>query len=207
MSTREEELDLNLEREGEDGEDEEIQTEEEGLSFFSRINWALVFSLISLVGVVVLWVAMPTDRSQDVDWLMENAVAQGDSLKAVADTVAVHEGRLDRHWNRMNDIENTMAVAAKVDSMINIVHADISKIQKVAGRVKKAEAEAKQSLDISKLNREELDLLRKTFGDHVSLKAKDAHGNQKVASSNSSPKNKNNNDWWDFVSQGKGGSK
>ncbi|MDP3763724.1 MAG: hypothetical protein Q8Q92_03695 [bacterium] len=196
MSAREQDVDVV-----EDGDKEGEETEEtSGKSF----NWSLIISLVSLLGVVALWVAMPSDRSRDVDWLLENAVSQGDSLRAVADTVAAHEARLDRHWERMNDIERTMAVASKVDSLFGVVRNDIGGLQKVAGRIKKLESEAKQSLDLSKLTREELELLKRTFGDHAALRSRDAHGNQKVALSNSSA---NSDDWWEFISQGKGGSK
>lgn len=191
MTTREEDVDTI------DSEESEVDDDSDQSSP-SRFNWSLILSFISIVGVVALWVAMPADRSQDVDWLLESAIAQGDSLKTIADTVTVHEGRLDRHWDRMGDIENTMAVASKVDSALGVVRSDVAGLQKVAGRVKKLEGEAKQSLNLSKLTLEELELLKKTFGDHAALKAKDAHGNQKVASSSSSA----NGDDWEFVSRG-----
>ncbi len=200
-TTREE--DIDLEREGED-EDEETQTTEEGSSFFSRVNWSLVLSMISVVGVVILFITQPEDLKQDVDWLLAHASAQGDSLKAVADTVAVHENRLDNHWTRMDGIENTMAVAAKVDSALGVVKSDIGSLQKVASKVKKLESEARQSLDLSRMTREELELLKRTFGDHAALRSRDAHGDRKIASNKTS--SQSNGDDWEFVSQG-GGSR
>lgn len=200
MTTRTEDVDPELEDEGGEETGDDDQTE----SRFSGVNWSLIISLVSLLGVILLFVTQPEDLKQDVDWLLAHASAQGDSLQTLADTLAVHEARLDRHWGRMNDIENTMAVATKVDSALGVVKGDIGKLQKVASKVNKLEGEARQSLDISKLTREELELLKRTFGDHVALRAKEAHGDQKVASSSSSG---SDDDWWEFVSQGKGGSK
>ncbi|MDP3764786.1 MAG: hypothetical protein Q8Q95_04165 [bacterium] len=134
--------------------------------------------LIGLLAVVAN-IRVPDDFSADVQWLTNEVVAQGDSIQTLAakqDSSAVAMVLADSVL-RAEMYGRTKVLA---DSAIAL-RASLTKLQKSANRVKKLEGQAKESLDISKLTQEELELLKRTFGDHVALRAKDAHGDKRIA--------------------------
>lgn len=160
-----------------------------------HLHWVAI-GVVALLAIVAN-IRVPKDLSAEVQWLDKEIIAQGDSIQALAtgqDSLAIAVAMGDSTLRA--ELQGRTKVLA--DSA-TALRASLTKLQKSAAsasRVRKLEGEIKQSLDLSKLTRDQLDLLQRAFGDHVTLRASDAHGDKKLAAMSTQKTVNRPSGWW-----------